>query len=413
MINQLEIRIKELEIELAEAKAMNETAKKEADLEQERLRQQILTILDSLEEVIYVTDMETYQVLYTNAYLKNALGQDVTGKICYQALQGLDSPCDFCTNDIILKLNGQPYHWEYHNPIIKRDYQLIDKTISWLDGRLVRLEVAVDVTKFKQTERALQEQEKWYKAALNTTNDGFWDWDVTTGETKFSDRYYTMLGYEPGDFPSSFASWEKLLHPEDLPIAKQHVEDYFKGQIPEYKVDFRARTKDGGWRWIEARGEVVDRDEAGNILKMMGVHIDITAQKEVVESQRRTIQELSTPIIPIMDGIIVMPLIGSLDSRRAQDTMRTLLKGIREQRARVVILDITGVPIVDTGVAAHLDKTIQAARLKGARVIVTGISDSVAESIVDLGIDWHSVETLRDLQTGLVVALKSLGMKLS
>ncbi len=66
----------------------------------------------------------------------------------------------------------------------------------------------------------------------------------------------------------------------------------------------------------------------------------------------------------------------------------------------------------ETGVAAHLDKTIQAARLKGARVIITGISDSVAESVVDLGIDWHGVETLRDLQTGLVVALKSLGIKL-
>ncbi len=135
-------------------------------------------------------------------------------------------------------------------------------------------------------------------------------------------------------------------------------------------------------------------------------------QQEIIEAQRRAIQELSTPIIPVMDGIIVMPLIGSVDSRRAQDTMRTLLKGIREQRAKVVILDITGVPIVDTGVAAHLDKTIQAARLKGARVIVTGISDSVAESVVDLGIDWHGVETLRDLQTGLVVALNRLGIKL-
>ncbi len=137
------------------------------------------------------------------------------------------------------------------------------------------------------------------------------------------------------------------------------------------------------------------------------------ANQEVIKAQQHAIQELSTPIIPVMEGIIVMPLIGSIDSMRAQDTMRTLLKGISEHRARVVILDITGVPIVDTGVAAHLDKTIQAARLKGARVIVTGISDSVAESIVDLGIDWHSVETLRDLQTGLVVALKSLGIKLS
>jgi rsbT co-antagonist protein RsbR len=75
-----------------------------------------------------------------------------------------------------------------------------------------------------------------------------------------------------------------------------------------------------------------------------------------------------------------------------------------------VILDITGVPIVDSGVADHLDKTIQAARLKGAHTTVTGISDAVAETIVDLGIDWSGIETLADLQTGLVVALSSLGI---
>jgi rsbT co-antagonist protein RsbR len=136
-------------------------------------------------------------------------------------------------------------------------------------------------------------------------------------------------------------------------------------------------------------------------------------QQEVIEAQKQALQELSTPIIPIMDRIIVMPLVGSVDTMRARDIMRRLLAGIREHRAKVVILDITGVPIVDSGVADHLNKTVQAARLKGARTIVTGISDAVAETIVDLGIDWSGIETLSDLQTGLVVALNSLNVKLS
>jgi GAF domain-containing protein len=135
-------------------------------------------------------------------------------------------------------------------------------------------------------------------------------------------------------------------------------------------------------------------------------------QQEVIEAQKRAIQELSTPIIPITDHIIVMPLIGSIDTLRAKDVMRALLAGIREHQAKVVILDVTGVPIVDSGVANHLNKTIQAARLKGAHTIVTGISDAVAETIVDLGIDWSGIETLSDLRTGLVVALNSLGVKL-
>jgi rsbT co-antagonist protein RsbR len=132
-------------------------------------------------------------------------------------------------------------------------------------------------------------------------------------------------------------------------------------------------------------------------------------QQEVIEAQKRAVRELSTPIIPVMERIIVMPLIGSIDTLRAKDITRALLAGIREHRAKVVILDITGVPIVDSGVANHLNKTIQAARLKGAQTIVTGIADAVAEAIVDLGIDWSDIETLADLQTGLRVALAKMG----
>ena len=140
-------------------------------------------------------------------------------------------------------------------------------------------------------------------------------------------------------------------------------------------------------------------------------------QQEVIEAQQRAIQELSTPVIPIVDtprgGVLVMPLIGSIDSLRARDIMRVLLAGISQHRARVVILDITGVPIVDSGVANHLNKTIKAARLKGTQVIVTGVTEAVAETIVDLGIDWTGIQTLGDLQGGLRAALASLGYRLT
>jgi ABC-type sugar transport system substrate-binding protein/anti-anti-sigma regulatory factor len=135
-------------------------------------------------------------------------------------------------------------------------------------------------------------------------------------------------------------------------------------------------------------------------------------QQEVIEAQKRAIQELSTPVIPLIERIIVMPLIGTIDTLRAGDIMRALLQGIRENRAQVVILDITGVPLVDTAVANHLVKTVQAARLKGARTIITGISDAVAETLVDLGVDWSEFETLADLQTGLIAALDIVGLKL-
>ena len=152
-------------------------------------------------------------------------------------------------------------------------------------------------------------------------------------------------------------------------------------------------------RTAELEREIEERERAqGENLRL---------QQEVIEAQQRSIQELSTPIIPVLEGVIVMPLIGSIDTMRARDVTRKLLAGIREHQAQVVILDITGVPIVDSGVAAYLNRTVQAARLKGARTIVTGISEAVAETVVDLGIDWSGIETLRDLRTGLQVALKT------
>jgi anti-anti-sigma regulatory factor/HAMP domain-containing protein len=134
-------------------------------------------------------------------------------------------------------------------------------------------------------------------------------------------------------------------------------------------------------------------------------------QRQTLEAQQKVIQQLSTPVIPVMERVIVMPLIGSVDSMRARDITRSLLAGISQHRAKVIILDVTGVPIVDSGVANYLNKTIQAARLKGAHTIVTGISDAVAETIVDLGIDWGEITTLSDLQTGLIAALATLGLR--
>jgi rsbT co-antagonist protein RsbR len=181
--------------------------------------------------------------------------------------------------------------------------------------------------------------------------------------------------------------------------------------------------------WSDGRVTLVStvkmplRDAEENIVGTFGISRDITAEKqaqeesaylqtEVIEAHRRALRELSTPIIPVIERVIVMPLIGSIDTLRARDITRVLLAGIREHRARVVILDITGVPIVDSGVAAYLNKTIQAARLKGVRTIVTGVSNAVAETMVDQGIDWSGIETLGDLQTGLIAAFNSLGFEL-
>jgi anti-anti-sigma regulatory factor len=157
-------------------------------------------------------------------------------------------------------------------------------------------------------------------------------------------------------------------------------------------------------RTAELQREIAERERAQEESACL--------QQEAIDAQRWSLQELSTPIIPVMDNILVMPLIGSIDSIRAGDITRALLAGIRQHEAQVVILDITGVSVVDSGVAGHLNKTIQAARLKGASTIVTGISEAVAETIVDLGIDWSGIKTLSDLQSGLRAALNEMGLRI-
>ncbi len=106
---------------------------------------QFLAILNNFPEVMYIADPNTYEVLYINKEFKNLLGEDPTGKLCYEKFQGLDKPCDFCTNDIILK-TGKPHIWEFHNKLINKHFLITAQLIKWPDGRDVRFEIATDFT---------------------------------------------------------------------------------------------------------------------------------------------------------------------------------------------------------------------------------------------------------------------------
>lgn len=113
-------------------------------------------MLDSITEIIYVADPETYEVLYVNKALEDALGRDPVGSVCYKEFQDLETPCEFCTNHIILEEKGKPYYWEYHNPTFDRDYRIVDRIIKWPDGRDVRFEFAMDITDLREAEEALK-----------------------------------------------------------------------------------------------------------------------------------------------------------------------------------------------------------------------------------------------------------------
>lgn len=147
----------------------------------------------------------------------------------------------------------------------------------------------------------------------------------------------------------------------------------------------------------------------------MSLAIDtyIAANLDTVARHQAAIRELSTPVIRVHNRILLLPLVGTVDSHRAEQIMETLLVQVVEEQARAVIIDIAGVAVVDTRVADHLLKTTEAVRLLGAETIVTGISAQVARTIVQLGVDISSMHSRSRLAEGIELALEMLGRRIS
>ncbi|MBI3494096.1 MAG: STAS domain-containing protein [Acidobacteria bacterium] len=137
----------------------------------------------------------------------------------------------------------------------------------------------------------------------------------------------------------------------------------------------------------------------------------VQERERVIREQQEAIRELSTPVLPVRERLLILPIIGVIDPLRARQLTEQLLRGIRLNRAKVVVMDITGVPTIDTKVANHLVQTVEAARLLGATVIVTGLSSEIAQTLVNIGVDLGKMNTVGDLQGGIEEAERLLGYK--
>ncbi len=152
---------------------------------------------------------------------------------------------------------------------------------------------------------------------------------------------------------------------------------------------------------------------AMELLDKLGLHTIKTFQasrEEVIGRQQMELLELSTPVVKLWDGILALPMIGTLDSARTQIVMESLLQKIVETGSQIAIIDITGVPTVDTLVAQHLLKTVTALRLMGADCIISGVRPQIAQTIVHLGVDLQGVTTKANLADALALALKRTGV---
>jgi len=146
----------------------------------------------------------------------------------------------------------------------------------------------------KRMDREVRESEERLSRALEATNDGVWDWDMRTNDVYFSPRWTSMLGYRPDEIRGRVESWATLVHPDDMPHVSQALDRHLRGAAPDYESEHRCRTAAGAWKWILDRGKIIERDEAGKPVRMIGTHTDISARKEterLLEETNRHLEE--------------------------------------------------------------------------------------------------------------------------
>ena len=241
---------------------------------------------------------------------------------------------------------------------------------------------------------------------------------------------YAIVMLDPGGHVASWnAGAERFKGYRAEEIIGQHFSCFYPAEavqrgLPEQELQAAAkdgRFEDEGWR-VRKDGEkfwanvIISalRDKDGTLRGFSKVTRDLTERKqaeEQIQQQSREIMELSTPVMQVWQGVVVAPLIGSLDSNRTQQFMERLLNRIVETNSPVALVDITGVPTIDTQTAQHLIETISAVRLLGAQVVLTGVRPAIAQTMVHLGIDLSDIITRASLSTGLQVAFDILKLQ--
>lgn len=284
--------------------------------------------------------------------------------------------------------------------------------------------LTLDVTIFKETERAiadLLEQQTLLKQRIDEIISSIpgivWEtWlDVDQGgsltqrkqRANFcSDHVEVLTGYTPEEWCAQPNAWIALMPPEDREGARETAVTLIAAGGGS--LQHRLITKDHREIWLDNH-MVIGKDAAGVRTWSRGVALDITERKLAeqererlqlqVELQAERLLELSTPLIPVSDKIMVMPLIGTIDQTRSDNIMTSLLRSLRSTRTEVVIIDVTGVPELDASNAGALLLAASAAKLLGTRVMLTGLRPEVARALVRLGLDLSGIATRRNLAT--------------
>jgi diguanylate cyclase (GGDEF)-like protein/PAS domain S-box-containing protein len=266
------------------------TAKRTMDIALEESRRFSERILSITPNIIYVYDVLERKVLYSNPRVFEVLG------ITAGDVQEMDDPVRTrCHPDDLARLRehyvkclkaaeGQVHEVECRLRHADGSWRwLLIRASQFLSnpaGEVTQiLGIAGDISERVAVEEHLREQEQRWQLALAGTNDGIWDWNAVTGEVFYSPRWKEMLGYGVDELPDTARVWEELVHPEDLPQARERIERHLRGESETYVAEYRIRRKDGEYIWILARAKAIFGED-GKPLRMVGAHADITERRQ-------------------------------------------------------------------------------------------------------------------------------------
>lgn len=265
------------------------------------------------------------------------------------------------------------------------------------------------VSRDNRTEEKRIKDEDRFTCLYNSSKDAIKWADLDGMLLDINDAFCKLTGYSKKELLAG-KKYQDMTPKEYHDYEAKKVEKIIKtGKPEEYEKEYI--RKDGSRIPILLTVFVVKRAD-GKTIGVAAIIKDITERKKVeqrLKQQTQEILELSTPVMQIWEGVVIAPLIGTLDSRRTLLFMERLLNTIVETNSQVALVDITGVPTIDTQTAQNLLETISAAQLLGAQVVLTGVRPAIAQTLVHLGIDLSDINTRSSLSAGLRVALDTIG----
>jgi len=359
------------------------SGRKQAEQSIEQKVQEQKLLLDNIQtQIWYLTDAKTYgAVNRAHAEFLNVKKKDIEHKILYDILVKEEAEAFIAHNMKVFnqKIKVQTEEWVVNGRGEKRLLSIV-KTPKLDDKGNVEYVVCSgeDITDYRKAEESLRQSKKRLDFAMEATSDALWDWDLISNKTYFNPCFYTMIGYEPYELPQNFETWRTLIHPEDKENTINKIQEYVQKKIGSFKVEYRLKTKQRGWRWIMARGKVVERDKSGTPVRMVGTHVDITDRKLNEEALRISEANLREENIRLRASFIGSNQFGNIigKSKVMHEVYEVILKAALSN-ANVIIYGESG-----TG-KELVAQTIHDLSNRGRRNFVTVNCGAIPDNLIE------------------------------